>query len=373
MRASWGKLGNQNIGNYPFASGITLGIPYSFNDQATDGAAVTTLANSLISWETTTASNIGVDITLVDRLTIVADYYHKKTDDILLTLDIPPIIGMEAPTQNAGKTENRGWELGLNYKNWENRFKYDISFNISDVKNKILDLKGISNAGVTVNHERYPMNSIFGLEAAGFITPDDFDTEGNYTGAPQFGVVAPGDIKYIDQNNDDIINDSDYKIIGETIPRYTFGFNFNARYKNFDFGLFLQGVGKANGLIYGQGIMPFYVGGTVQEQHKDHWTLDNQDAAFPRLTFDAHNNDLISSFWMKNAAYMRLKNFQVGYALPQKINNAIGIKSLRIYVSGQNLITISDFWKGYDVEAPVDNGGYYPQQKTFNIGIDVKF
>lgn len=373
FRASWGKLGNQNIGNYPFASSVELGIPYMFNDQASDGAAVTTLANALISWETTTETDIGLDLTLKDRLTLVADYYYKKTDDILLTLDIPPIIGMNAPTQNAGQTENRGWELGLNYRNWDNEFKYDISFNISDVKNKILDLKGLEESDITVNHEGYPMNSIYGLEADGFITEADFDASGNYLGATQFGDVAPGDIKYIDQDNDEVINDNDYKIIGETIPRYTFGFNFNANYKNFDFSLFLQGVGKADGLIYGQGIMPFYVGGTVQEQHKDRWTPNNPDATFPRFAFNANNNEQISSFWMRDAAYVRLKNLQVGYTLPQKISDKIGLQQLRVYVNGQNLMTISDFWKGYDVEAPVGNGGYYPQEKTFNIGVDVKF
>jgi len=309
----------------------------------------------------------------MDRLTLVADYYYKKTDDILLTLDIPPIIGMNAPTQNAGQTENRGWELGLNYRNWDNEFKYDINFNISDVKNKILDLKGLEESDITVNHEGYPMNSIYGLEADGYITEADFDGSGNYLCATQFGNIAPGDIKYIDQDNDGVINDNDYKIIGETIPRYTFGFNFNASYKNFDFGLFLQGVGKADGLIYGQGIMPFYVGGTVQEQHKDRWTPDNPDATFPRFAFNANNNEKISSFWMRDAAYARLKNLQVGYTLPQNISDKIGLRQLRVYVNGQNLMTISDFWKGYDVEAPVGNGGYYPQEKTFNIGVDVKF
>lgn len=373
VRASWGKLGNQNIGYYPFASYIYLGLPYSFNNQATDGAALTTLANSEISWETTTATDLGLDITIKDRLTLVADYYYKRTNDILLTLDIPPIIGMNPPTQNAGQSENRGWELGLSYKNWENNFKYDISFNISDVKNKILSLKGISNSGVTVNHEGYSMNSIYGLEADGFITGKDFDATSKYLGATQFGAISPGDIKYIDQNKDGIINNLDYKIIGETIPRYTFGLNFSASFKNIDLVMFLQGVGKADGLIYGQGMMPFYQGGTVQEQHKDRWTADNQDATFPRLAFGGTNNIQISNFWMRNAAYIRLKNLQVGYTIPQKICGRMGIQKLRIYLSGQNLMTISDFWKGYDVEAPVGIGSYYPQAKTFSIGVNINF
>jgi TonB-linked SusC/RagA family outer membrane protein len=373
IRASWGQLGNQDIGFYPFSSEVNLGLKYAYNKQVYSGAGITDLANTEISWETTTASNIGIDITLLDRLNLVAEYYNKVTDDILLYLDIPRIVGMNAPAQNAGKVENKGWDLGLNFVNWDNEFKYEIGFNISDVKNEILDLKGVNKTGLTVNHEGYPMNSIYGLEADGFITENDFNADGSYKYAKQYGTIAPGDIKYIDQNNDSIINASDFKVIGGTIPRYTFGFNFNGQYKNFDIGIFLQGVGKADGLIMGQGIMPFVMGGTAQEQHKDRWTPDNQDATFPRLAFNETNNEQTSSFWMRDAAYMRLKNFQIGYSLPSSITNKIKMEKLRIYMSGQNLLTLDNFWNGYDVEAPVGNGGYYPQVKTFSIGVDVKF
>ncbi|OFX32002.1 MAG: hypothetical protein A2W90_07950 [Bacteroidetes bacterium GWF2_42_66] len=373
IRASWGQLGNQDIGTYPFSSDVNLGLKYVFNKQVISGAGITDLANTEISWETTTATNVGLDVTLFNHLNLVAEYYYKVTDDILLALDIPRIIGMNAPDQNAGKVENRGWDLGLNYSNWERAFKYEIGFNISDVKNKVLDLKGVNKTGTTVNHEGYPMYSIYGLEADGLISEDDFDDQGTYLHAKQYGTIAPGDIKYIDQNNDSIINSNDYKIIGETIPRFTFGFNFNAKYKNFDFGLFLQGVGKADGLIRDQGIMPFLMGGTVQEQHKDRWTPENQDASFPRFAFNETNNEQTSSFWMRNAAYMRLKNLQVGYSLPQSVIRKIKAQQFRVYLSGQNLLTIDNFWDGYDVEAPVGNGGYYPQVKTYSIGIDVKF
>jgi TonB-linked SusC/RagA family outer membrane protein len=373
IRASWGQLGNQDIGLYPFSSDVNLGLKYVFDKQVNSGAGITSLANTEISWETTTASNLGVDLTLFDRLNIVAEYYYKVTDDILLDLDIPRIIGMDAPEQNAGKVENRGWDLGLNYSNWDNEFKYEIGINISDVKNKVLDLKGVNKTGLTVNHEGYPMLSIYGLEADGFIEEEDFNEDGTYKYARQYGTIAPGDIKYIDQNNDSIINASDYKIIGATIPRYTFGLTFNGQYKNFDIGIFLQGVGKADGIIRDQGIMPFLMGGTIQEQHKDRWTPDNKDATFPRFAFNETNNEQTSSFWMRNAAYMRLKNLQVGYSLPASVTNRIKAEKLRIYLSGQNLLTLENFWDGYDVEAPVGNGGYYPQVKTFSIGVDVKF
>lgn len=373
LRASWGQLGNQRIGTYPFSSDVNLGLAYVFDEQIVNGAGITSLANTEISWETTTATNIGIDATLFNRFNIVAEYFYKVTDDILLNLNIPLIVGLSAPAQNAGKVENKGWEIGLNYANWDNEFKYEIGFNLSDVKNKVLDLKGINNTGLTVNHEGHPMFSIFGLEADGLIQASDYDAEGNYLGPKQYGSFGPGDIKYIDQNNDGVIDANDYKIIGGTIPRLTFGFNFDANYKNFDFSLFVQGVGKANGLLRQQGIMPFYLGGTVQEQHKDRWTPENTDATFPRFAFNETNNEQTSSFWMKNAAYARLKNIQLGYTIPRSVLENLKIQKLRFYVSGQNIWTLDNFWDGYDVEAPVGNGGYYPQVKTVSFGIDFKF
>ncbi len=373
LRASWGKLGNQNIGSYPFSSDVNLGLKYVFDKQVFNGAGITDLANREISWETTTSSNIGVDVTLLDKINITADYYYKKTDDILLPLDIPKIIGMNAPAQNAGVVENKGWDLGINYSDWDHEFKYEIGINISDVKNKVLDLRGVNKTGLTVNHEGYPMFSLYGMKADGFITEEDFDEAGIYKYAKQFGSIAPGDIKYVDMNNDSIINSNDYTIIGQTLPRYTFGFNFNSKYKSFDFSLFIQGVGKADGLIRDQGIMPFLMGGTVQEQHKDRWTPDNHDAMFPRFAFNETNNEQTSSFWMRDAAYVRLKNIQLGYTLPKGIMRKIKAQQLRIYFSGQNLLTLDNFWDGYDVEAPVGDGGYYPQVKTYSFGLDVKF
>lgn len=373
LRASWGQLGNQRIGTYPFSSDINLGLSYVFGDQIVNGAGLTSLANAEISWETTTATNVGVDLTLFNKLNFVAEYFYKVTDDILLALDIPLIVGLGAPDQNAGKVENRGWEAGLSYGDWEKDFKYQIGFNISDVRNKVLDLKGVNTTGLTVHHEGYEMHSIYGLEAIGLIQESDYDSEGNYMGPGQYGAFGPGDIKYVDQNGDGVINANDFKIIGGTIPRFTYGLNFDASYHNFDLSLFIQGVGKANGLLRQQGIMPFYLGGTVQEQHKDRWTPDNPNATFPRFAFNETNNEQTSSFWMKDASYARLKNVQLGYSLPGSVLESLRIQKLRIYFSGQNLLTLDKFWDGYDVEAPVGNGGFYPLVKTYSFGLDFRF
>ena len=381
FRGSWGQLGNQNVMNannsaidpYPFSSNVSLDTKYVFDKTIASGAAITNMANRKITWETTTSTDIGIDATLFGKLNITADYFYKVTDDILMKLNVPLIIGMNAPSQNAGKMENRDWELSLSYADNVGDFNYRASFNISDVRNKILDMKGVNETGLTVSREGHEMYSLYGLEAIGYIQPEDYDADGNYLGATQYGNFGPGDIKYKDQNGDGVINTSDRVIIGGTIPRYTFGLSLYGEYKGFDLSMLFQGVGKADGYINGQGIQTFVEGGTVQEQHKDYWTPENRNAKFPRLAFNETNNMQNSSFWMKNAAYVRMKNIQLGYSLSKNILRKTPISYLRFYVSGDNLLTIDSFWDGFDVEAPVGNGGYYPQLKTISFGIDLKF
>ncbi|MBD2705735.1 SusC/RagA family TonB-linked outer membrane protein [Spirosoma sp. BT702] len=370
FRASWGQLGNQNIqgGNYPFMSSLQFG-PYTLGKQIVNVVALNTLANSEISWETTEMTDFGIDATLFSNLSITADYYYKQTRDILLDLDIPAIIGLGKPYQNAGVVENKGWELGLNYKGAIRDFRYDIGFNISDVKNKIVDLRGVNTISLQANREGYPIQSLYGLQAEGlFQTVDEVASH-----AQQFGVIKPGDIKYKDQNGDGIINGDDNVVLGSTIPRFTYGTTLNAYYKGFSLNVVLQGVGKADGLLNEQGIMPFFLGGTVQEQHKDHWTPENPNATFPRLAFSEANNEKNSSFWLRNAAYLRLKNIQLGYTIPTTLTQRIGINNIRVFANGQNILTFDKFWDGYDVESPVGTGRSYPQVKMYSFGIDVNF
>jgi TonB-linked SusC/RagA family outer membrane protein len=373
---SWGQLGNQNIGSsYPTVSTINLtSTKYIFNGGIQNGATATAMANKGLVWETTESWNAGLNARLWHKLSITGDYFYKKTNDILLTLDIPRIIGLSAPYQNAGVVENRGWEVDIRYSDYDHELKYSVSFNLSDVKNKVLDLKGQENSGLQVNREGYPMFSLNGYKSIGYITEADFDESGKYTGPVQNGGnVAPGDLKYKDQNEDNVITPADQVIFGNVIPRYTYGFNAFLEYKGFDFSFLIQGVGKADGYITDHGIMPFFNGAGAQEQHKDYWTPTNRNAAFPRLVFNGANNTQYSSFWMKDAAYLRLKNIQLGYTLPARITRIINIKRLRIYAGAQNLFTIDKFWDGYDVEAPIGNGGYYPQTIVYTCGLDIKF
>jgi TonB-linked SusC/RagA family outer membrane protein len=376
IRATWGQLGNQKIGGrYPFASTLSFGETYVSNGIVLDGMALSDLAATDISWESTEMTNLGIDFTILRNLSGTFDYYFKKTTGILLQLNIPLTMGLSAPYQNAGVVQNRGWDFSLNYRNAISNLKYSIGVSLSDVKNKIVDLHGIQNTGVVVNHEGYPINSLYLYKSNGLISSKDM-VNGVYSGPVQFGNVQPGDIAFEDSDGSGQININDRKILGSTIPRYTYGVNVNLGWQGFDFSLLLQGVGKQDGYLSGSAIEPFAAGGTAYEYQKNRWTTDNPDpnAVFPRLFFSGNNNYQPSDWWMRSAAYLRIKNIQLGYTPSRLINADRGIKELRIYVSADNLFTVDKFWPGWDPEISANsNGAYYPQVKNINVGLNLKF
>lgn len=379
LRGSWGILGNQSLEGlnsyYPtkptmnFTTGSTA---YLFNGIQNLGAALTQLANEELRWEQTEMIDFGVDLQLFSKLSVSFDWYKKVTSNVLMQLDVPLTMGLLKPYQNAGKIENIGWELSIGYNTYFGKdFSFGINVGISDVMNKVLDMK-LTSTSLLVNKEGYALNSLWGYEAAGlFGSQEEINSW-----ATQFGALKPGDIKYVKQNtNNNQIGSDDEKIIGSTIPRFTYNAMVNMAWKGLDLNFLLQGVGKCDGYISTYGIMPFYNGSTIQYQHLDRYTEENKnvDAAFPRFTDGLANNIKNSSFWVKDASYLRLKNLQIGYTLPQATTRKVGVSKLRFNVSAQNLLTLTNFWKGYDVEAPVTDGGFYPQVKTITLGIDLSF
>lgn len=373
LRLSWGRLGNQNIGTYPSVTSLVFEST-AMGKQIVNTAALNDMANKDISWETTEEKNIGLDLTVFKNLSITADYYQRRTRDILLLLDIPLIIGLKKPNQNAGTVDNKGWELGMAYKGNVKDFNYNLSVNLSDVKNTVVDMKGINQSvNLTVNREGYSILSLFGYEAQGLFS-SDAEVAAH---AKQFGTVKAGDIKYKDQNRDGLINESDKIIIGSTIPRFTFAANLAASYKGFDISLLLQGVGKANGYVNGPGVLPFNVGGalggTIREENKDRWSAQNPNAKYPRLAFGESNNEQASSFWLRDASYLRVKNIQLGYTLPASLGKKLSVNRLRVFANGSNLASFDRFLSGYDVEAPIGGGNIYPQVKLYSFGLEVTF
>lgn len=373
LRVSWGQLGNQDIGDYPFVSSVNLTQNYILNELPIQGAALTKIGNPTLTWETTEIFNIGVDASFLNKINITGDFYVKNTRDILLEIPIPLSVGLGAPYQNAGKVRNIGWELGITHHNTIGNFNYSISATLSDVKNKIIDLKGTGPyiSTYTIDKEGYPIGSYYGFEADGlFQTADEVASHPTQFG----GAVSPGDIKYINQNEDNVITaDGDRTIIGSPIPRYTYGLNFNANWKNFDLSVFFQGVGKADAYRSKFGVWAFNEGSTALSHHLDRWTPENPNASYPRLTFNYPNNEQVSDYWILDASYLRLKNLQIGYSLPKKCLKGTFINNIRVYASGQNLLTFDDFLEGFDVESPSGSSGFYPIVKTFTFGVDIQF
>lgn len=378
IRGSWGTLGNQNIGsNYPFSSNIDMSTKYISEDKLIDGAAVLTMNNPNITWETTAMTNIGLDLNLWNKLSVSVDWFHKKTNDILMKLDIPRTMGLEPTYQNAGIVDNKGYDLNITYTDRIGDFNFDVSFNFSDVKNEITDLKGINGTGLVTNREGYSINSLYLRKSLGILTKEDFNSDGSYKWERQERALAPGDLRYANLNDDDIINADDREVLGSTLPRYTFGLNFNGHYRGFDLNILLQGVGKVDGYLSQISMYPFWSGGTAFAMHKDRWTEENPNvnATFPRLYFyDSANNYLDSDFYIKSAAYLRVKNLQIGYKVPVSLSKKALMEHLRFYISGENLFTLTNFWKGWDPEiSPASSGAYYPQMKTISLGVDIRF
>ncbi len=381
LRGSWGQLGNQDVPLYSYYASISLGIPYFLGNasgpQAVGGAA-TELVNEALTWETTTVMDLGFDAVLLDnRLTLSGDVYKRRTEDILLRLPIPAMIGLAAPFQNAGVVENRGWELAVGWQDEVGAFSYGIDFNLSDNRNEVIDLVDtgpyILGGGLDgrVVQEGAPINAWYGWEAEGLFTSyEQIDAHAQ----PEGWEARLGDIIFKDQNGDGIINDADRVVIGDPNPRYVFGLNINLGWKNFDASLFLQGVGKRD-----QYLALGFVQGPVWENytsewHLDYWTPDNPDARHPAYYSNYNRNYYsMNSWWILDGSFVKLRNVQLGYTLPDRLTDRVGVQRLRLYVSGKNLWMHQNLGIHLDPEYPWTVADYYPQTKVISLGAHISF
>ena len=377
LRGSWGKLGNQEgLGDYPFSMDINLSVPVVFNRTVALGYAATNYAIRNITWETTTMTDVGFDFGLLNnRLGIECAYYVKRTTDILLEMDIPAVMGYgNRPRQNAGEMENKGWDLNLSWNDNIGDLNYRATVALSDVTNRIVDMKGIvsNHSSVLTNREGYPINSLWGLVADGLFPTWDAAKAHAVT---QYGNLQGGDVKYIDQDGNGLINGDDYQVIGNTIPRYTYSLDLSLQYRNFDLGLFFQGVGKRDSYLRGDLAWAFNNAGNVQQWQKDGmWREGQTDGTYPRMFIASNNNIQTSTFWLQDASYLRLKNLQLGYSVPAATLKSCFIRGARIYVTGQNLFTLKHMIPGYDPEQSYDNArDAMPLVKTYAIGVNLNF
>lgn len=379
VRVSWGRLGNQEIGTYPAYATIKFNPSYVFGGKPADGGYQAAYANSGISWESSETIDAGLDISLFgNRLTASLDWYRKNTTDILLKLPIPNITGLSEPYQNAGVVRNTGWDLEIGHKHSVKDFSYSISFNLSDVYNKVIDLKGTGPiiSGYTVIDEGYPINSLYGYKSEGLFR--NRVELINHPSQRYFGNYSLGDIKYVNVSDEDgtenVVNAYDRTIIGNQIPRLIFGLNFSAEWKWLDLTLMFQGIGKRDIILTGDAVWALYNGGKMQTWMRDNWSSDNPDASYPRLiASSSHNNYQYSDFWVYNAAFLRLKTAQLGFTFPEKWMSKIRVSNLRIYVTGDNILTLSALPKGWDPEMGSGAADIYPLTKTWLFGVQLTF
>lgn len=367
LRASWGQLGNQEIGNYAFYNTYVFGQNYSFGNMLTPGVSINNkMGNSIITWEKTDQVDVGLDASfLAGKLSFSGDFFIKNTKDILLDLPIPDVVGVDAPTQNAGKVRNTGVELLLTHNNQVRDFKYFATFNFSYVHNEITDLKGGDTPGRSVGD---PINNIYGYVCEGI-----FKDQAEIDKHPKqsTGEVVPGDLKYKDLNNDKVVDEKDRTSLGTYFPKINLGLRLGLEYKNFDFSALFQGTGMVDAVVREQVGKAFYNGGGVVENYLDRWTPENPNAQYPRLSMkDTQKNWETSSFWMQNASYLKMRNIQLGYTIPKSFLYKSGVSNLRLYFSADNLFTITGF-DNVDPEAPY--GSYYPLTKNYSFGINLSF
>jgi len=387
LRASWGTLGNAQLGkqyqhNYDYVASLSNGPNYPFNNVATPSLYQSALPSPGLGWETIETINGGVDLALFNsRLQGSFDYFQRNNNNMLIVLNEPAVLGVTPSTTNAASMKTWGWEASLGWKDKSGQFSYWANFNIGDNKNKITKYLGnvVYLEGINTAIPGMPINSIFGYKDQGyFANADDVSKH-----AFQDNRTGPGDIIYQDVNNDGKVdggigtaaNHGDLVYLGNTSPRYNFGTTIGFEWKGFDFSAFFQGSGKRSIMLYSLSVVPFVNSWRMPwEINTDYWTPTNTDARFPRLYAGGTQNTHVSSHWVQDAAYIRLKNLQIGYTLPRLLTEKIKISKARIFFSGEDLLTATKMWyKYYDPEDPNNVSFNYPFSRSYAVGLNLNF
>ena len=384
VRASWGALGNERIGNYPYQStiGFSNALFYKGNTVVSkQTAAQIKYAIQDISWEKTESTDLGIDANFFNnRLHFTGDYFYKTTKDMLLSLEIPDYMGFGNPDQNAGKMNTNGYELEFGWTDKVGDWDYAVSINMSDFKSVMGDLGGTEFLGDQVKKKGSEFNEWYGYLSDGL-----FQTQEEVNSSPKLNKnVNPGDVKYLDVNGPDGVPDGkispeyDRVLLGGSLPRYMFGGNVSVGFKGFDFSMAFQGVGSQNSRISAKMIQPLQVnwGHMPKILEGNYWSMyntaeQNLVAKYPRLTWsNATNFTQMSDFWMFNGRYVRLKNITLGYSIPSFVTDKVGINRVRIYASANDLLSLNKYPKGWDPEMG-DNA--YPITTSVLFGLSVNF
>lgn len=385
VRYSYGKAGNDDLGNYRFPyleqfKTETTGFNYGdyYNDYRVDGLRYSVLASRQVTWEIATKQDLGVDFALWgNRITGTVDYFHEQRDGIYMSRqNIPAIIGLwdVIPYSNVGSVLSKGVDGNAAFTEQLGSVNLTVRGNFTYSRNKHLKGDPLRSNYPYTYWEGYRVNQNRGYIAMGLFK--DYDDIRN--SPQQSWNPMPGDIKYKDINADGVIDGNDQVPVGTTsVPGLIYGFGISAYWKGFDFNVHFQGAGKSSLFINGSSVYPFIDGdwgNILKDVEGNYWTLDNPNpnAKYPRLSYGGNaNNYQASSFWLRDMSYLRLKTLEIGYTLPKKITRLIHMENVRFYLIGQNLLTFSDF-KLWDPEMGSSNGQQYPLSKSVTIGVTIK-
>lgn len=387
LRASWGKLGNQNIGSesnadyFPYLTVITQDYlnSYNFNNTLAPGAAITGLVDPNITWETTSSTDVGLDMGFLDnRLSVEADYFKRLTTDIIVQLPIPSVLGnIKAPFENVGKMENTGFEIKLNWqdRNSASGFAYNIGANLTYVNNKVTKFRGGKSPDqLFLIREGYSYKTLYGFIQEGVYQSDSEALEHmkNNSFTPKAGYL-----RYKDVNQDGKLDYRDKQEIGNTIPKFTYGINGSFSWKGFDLNMQFSGIAGVKGYFRNSWTIPLGVsGGTITKKWENAWTPENKNNKIPKITLDADWHRQESSFWSSNMSWIKLKNVQLGYEVPKALTQKVYIQKLYVYLNATDLFTIvSNKYEGFDPERDsFERGDYhYPIPRVFSLGLNLSF
>lgn len=384
LRGSWGTLGNERIGNYPYQASINfLNVLFYQNGQPTSHLSAAQIAYAIrnISWETTQSLDFGLDAQLFrNRLRFTADVYKKTTKDMLLALEIPDYVGFNNPQKNTGDMNTKGYDMEIAWNDVVNDWSYGVSVNFSDFVSKMGNLGGTQFLGDQVKMEGSEFNEWYGYLNDGlYLAQEDVDNSAKLNNN-----VQVGDVKYKDISGPDGVPDGkisseyDRVLLGGALPRYMFGGTINAAYKGIDFSMAFQGVGSQNVRLNTNMVQPLQNNwGNIPAIIDGHyWSSKNTDevnakSKYPRLTYANQNADYaMSDFWLFNGRYFRLKNLTLGYTLPQPLTKKVSVNRVRVYISANDLFSINNFPKGWDPEMSASN---YPITTSMLFGVSVNF
>jgi TonB-linked SusC/RagA family outer membrane protein len=366
LRTSYGILGNENIGLYQYQSLIDAG-----------NGRETIFGNPNITWETVNMFNYGFDMTIFKDFEITFDVYDKLTNDIILSPPISSIGGTSSASINAGEVRNNGWEMSLNYNKLFKKGSVNFHGGISQNKNEIEKLPGGPYVnGASIHKVGYALASHYRYKSDGLLQESDFNPDGTpVEGVALWGNQKPGDIKYMDLNDDGKFNDDDKVIMGDAQPDFNYFANISGTYKNWDCEILFQGVQGVDAYYGGVHSMPLNLNGdngsTPQKVHLDYWTPENTDAFYPRLSPEPGNNTQPSDYWYFDASFLRVKYIQLGYTIKPELTRKVGIQKCRLYLNAQNPFTVTS----QSLTDPESRGGAgtYPLIKTYTAGVNINF